>query len=212
MQMKQAAIGMRVHSGWAAIVAISLEGKSPRVLWRGRPHLVEEFTFAFRQPYHTAEKLPIGEARAVIARARETATRLARKAIEEVQGAIRPQGFELKISCMLLASGKPLPALEKILASHALIHTADGELFRDALREACKELELENVAFPERTLLQAASPELDLPADELLRRVALLGASLGSPWTQDEKLAALAAWMSLISRVAFGKTPDVSPA
>ncbi|HUH63163.1 MAG TPA: hypothetical protein VLZ50_09215 [Terracidiphilus sp.] len=201
--MKPAAIGMRVHSGWAAMVAIGFEGKSPRVLWRGRPHLVETFTFEFRQPYHTAEKLSIDEAGAVIAQARDTATRLARKAIEDVRLAIHPHGFELNRCCLLLASGKPLPALEKILASHALIHTADGELFRQSILEAGKQAGLETFTIQERTLLPTASGVLKLPADELLRRAAALGASHGSPWTQDEKLSALAAWMSLVSNAAF---------
>ncbi len=204
--MKQAAIGMRVHSGWAAMVAISLEGKSPHVLWRGRPHLVEAFTFEFRQPFHTAEKLPIGEARAVIARARESATALARKAIEEVQSAIRPQGFELVRCGLLLASGKPLPVLEKILASHALIHTADGELFRDALLQSAKELGLETITIQERALLQTASDKLNRSTDELLHCAAVLGVALGSPWTQDEKLASLVAWMALAARTRAAKS------
>jgi hypothetical protein len=208
--MNQAAIGIRVHSGWAAMVAISLEGKSPHVLWRGRPPLVETFTFEFRQPYHTAEKRPIGEAHAVIERARKTAALLAHKAIAEVQDAIGRLGFELDCGCLLLASGRPLPPLEKILASHALIHTADGELFRQGLLVTCKQLGIETCTLPERTLLQTASRELNLPAGDLLPRAAALGATLGPPWTQDEKLAALAAWMALAQRGPKAKSPSTS--
>src|SRR5215470_5143535 len=61
--MKQAAVGFRTHSGWAAMVAVSLEKGEPVVLSRERVHLVEEFSYRFRQPYHTAEKMKLDEAR-----------------------------------------------------------------------------------------------------------------------------------------------------
>ena len=40
----------------------------------------------------------------------------------------------------VLASGRTLPALEQILASHPMVHTAEGEFFRKAIREACREI------------------------------------------------------------------------
>jgi hypothetical protein len=46
--VKQAAIGFRVHSGWAAAVAVSVEKGAPQVLARQRVHLVETFTYEFR--------------------------------------------------------------------------------------------------------------------------------------------------------------------
>jgi hypothetical protein len=196
----RAALGFRVHSGWTALVVIVVEGDRPRVVWRGRPHLVDTFTFEFRQPYHTAVMLPISEARGVIARARGDATRLARKAIDEAQAQIEPQGYELTHCGLILASGKPLPALERILASHTLIHTADGELFRDALLGACRSRGLETLTVKESELIQRASHELGFELDEVLRRAAALGSALGPPWTQDEKLAAVAAWLALVHR------------
>jgi len=41
--MKQAAVGFRVHSGWSALVTVSLENDVPRVVSRERVHLVETF-------------------------------------------------------------------------------------------------------------------------------------------------------------------------
>ena len=55
---KRAVVGFRAHSGWTTLVAVSLEGSQPIVLCRERVHLVKTFDFKFRQPYHTAEKLP----------------------------------------------------------------------------------------------------------------------------------------------------------
>lgn len=60
--MKHAALGFRVHSGWTALVGISLDEDFPLVLLRERPHLVRTFTYEFRQPYHTAGKKTATEA------------------------------------------------------------------------------------------------------------------------------------------------------
>lgn len=207
VRMKQAAIGLRVHSGWTALVAVAVEDGQPLVLWRGRPHLVETFTYAFRQPYHTAEKAAIDEAREIVSRARSEATRLARKAIGEVQGRLEAIEFKLSRCGLILASGRPLPTLEKTLASHSLIHTADGELFRDALLKASEKCGLDTYTVKERELVETASRELRMKPDQILRRVAGLGSALGPPWTQDEKLATLVAWLALIQKnvTAAGK-------
>ena len=66
--MKQAAVGFRVHSGWSALVTLSLEKGTPVVLRRERVHLVKTFIYKFRQPYHTAGKMLLGQAREFIAR------------------------------------------------------------------------------------------------------------------------------------------------
>ncbi len=68
--MKQAAVGFRVHSGWAAVVAVCIEKGAPVVLAKQRVHLVETFTYEFRQPFHTAEKMLLGQAREFISRMR----------------------------------------------------------------------------------------------------------------------------------------------
>ncbi len=107
------------------------------------------------------------------------------------------KGYELKRCGLLLASGKPLPDLPQILASHALIHTADGELFREGLLHASERCGLETFTVTESELFERASHSLQLKADELGHRLLHLGAAVGSPWTQDEKLAALVAWLSL---------------
>jgi hypothetical protein len=195
--MRHAAIGFRAHSGWAALVAMSLEEGSPLVLWRERPHLVKTFTYEFRQPYHTAEKSPPAEARGIISRVRAEANGLAYRAIRSVKTSLLKRDYELKCCGLLLASGKALPDLPQILKSHALIHTADGELFRKALLHASMRSGLETFTVKESELFDRSSYALQLQPDEIRRRLVDLGIALGSPWTQDEKLAALIAWLSL---------------
>jgi hypothetical protein len=167
-----------------------------------RPHLVETFSYAFRQPYHTAETMAIGEAREFVGRVQEEARRLAYRAILGLQSDSEVQGIKLTRGCLLLASGRPLPSLEKILASHALIHTADGELFRDAILHACARCGLRTESIREKELLERATGVLRVLPAALLRRVTDLGKPFGSPWSQDEKFATLAAWLALAPKPA----------
>ena len=196
-QSKQAAVGFRVHSGWAAVVAVWLDKGAPVVLARQRVQLVETYTYEFRQPYHTAERMPLGQAREFVARMQAEARRLAYRVIRELASRTQEQGVKLTRCGLLLASGRPLPALERILASHALIHTADGELFREALLHASARCGLQEFTIKEKELLDRAGQALHKKPNELMRRVAELGRALGSPWTQDEKFATLAAWLAL---------------
>ena len=202
-QAKQAAVGFRVHSGWAAVVVVWLEKGAPVVLERKRAHLVKTFTYTFRQPYHTAEKMPLAEARRFVAQVQTEARQLAHGVIHGMQSDLERAEIKLTRGSLLLASGRPLPDLEKILASHALIHTADGELFREALSYAGKRYGLEIVGMKERELLECARQSLRVQPAVLLRRITELGKPFGSPWSQDEKFATLAAWLALAAPVAL---------
>jgi hypothetical protein len=199
--MKNAAVGLRVHSGWAVLVVVSLEKDEPVVLRRERVQLVKTFSYKFRQPYHTAEKMPIAIGREFISRMNAEARRLAHRALQTAQSDLAKAGHRLVHCGLLLASGRPLPDLERVLASHALIHTADGELFRDALAHASEKCALHLLRVRERVLLDQASRLFKLSGAALMSRVKELGRPLGSPWSQDEKSAALVAWLALQSPI-----------
>lgn len=202
--MKHAALGFRAHSGWTALVVVSLVEDQPQVLVRQRPKLVETFTYEFRQPYHTAEKMPLDKAREFVARIEKGAKRLAEGVIWQNQKDLREQGYELTCFGLPLASAKPLPSLDKILRSHALIHTADGELFRRALIHASGRYNLAAFTIKERDLVVDACKTLNLKNEDLKGRLTALGRLIGTPWSQDEKFAALAAWLALSAQSQHG--------
>lgn len=195
--MKQAAVGFRAHSGWTALVALTVTKGSPAILVRERVHLVESFTYRFRQPYHTAKNMPQKEAPEFISKLQAEAGALAFKAIQQTQAQLQAQGYELNRCGLLLASGRTLPDLAHILASHSLMHAADGEFFRGAILDAADRCSLEATTIKERDVLDSASKALRLKPAQLMRRIADLGRVLGPPWSQDEKLASLAAWTAL---------------
>ena len=69
-------------------------------------------------------------------RATDDAQRLARQGLRAVIDDLRASGHDV-IGCgIVLASGRPATTLAATLASHALIHTAEGELFREVLVQA----------------------------------------------------------------------------
>lgn len=195
--MNPAAVGFRVHSGWTALVALFLEENEPTVLCRQRVPLVKTFSYKFRQPYHTAGKLPPIRARQFVDRVSKEARGLATRTLRDLQGDLEKDGHRLQQCAILLASGRQLPPLKEILSSHPMIHTADGELFRDALIRASERRGLPVFRVKEKELLAHASETLGVPETLVLRRVTELGHSLGPPWSQDEKFAALAAWLAL---------------
>ena len=199
--MKHAALGFRAHSGWTALVALCLERNQPQVLLRQRPKLVQEFTYEFRQPYHTAEKMPTDRASEFVSRVELAATRLAEQAIRSIQAELGKQGYEVTCFGLPCASAKPLPNLDKILRSHALVHTADGALFRRALIHAGERCQIAQVAFEERELVAVACKALKIDKDNLMYTLVGLGKLIGSPWSQDEKFAAMAAWLALLNQV-----------
>jgi hypothetical protein len=201
--MKHAAVGFRAHSGWTALIALAVNDGVPTVLARERVHLVETFTYEFRQPYHTAEKMQPDEGRAFVSRMRTEARRLAFDAIRKLKAQLHGNGYALARCGLLLASGRTLPSLDRILASHSLIHAADGELFREALLHASARCGLKSLAVKERELLDSASRVLRRKPDELAQRITGLGHPLGPPWSQDEKLASLVAWLAASSRSAL---------
>jgi len=197
--MKGTTLGFRVHSGWAVAVALCGPLDSPLAIDRRRIQLVKTFTYAYRQPYHTAEKMPRKDAARFISRVRSEAARLALSSLRSLQTDLAEQDCRIGRCALLLASGRALPGLEQILASHALIHTADGELFRNTLRVACARCRLPLEAVREKELFEIASKTLGVSTVALKRRIAAFGKSFGPPWSQDEKFAALAAWLTLAS-------------
>lgn len=118
-------------------------------------------------------------------------------ALLELQKELQVREYEVVGSCILLSSARPLPDFEKTLASHALIHTAEGEFFRKAFRDAFEQLKIPVTGIREHDLSEDAKKKLGRAASALEERIAGLGRALGPPWTTDQKAAALAAFMVL---------------
>lgn len=195
--LTHAALGFRAHSGWAALVVVTGPSRSPAVIDRRRIELADPVIPGSKQPYHAAQKLDLKEAEELVRRCTEGARLLARRAFHTVIGALWERGHDVVGCGVLLGSGRTMTTLAATLASHALIHTAEGELFRHALTHASEHCDLPVTGVPERELYARGTAQLGFPADELRRRLTELGRCIGPPWTQDEKHAALVGWLAL---------------
>jgi hypothetical protein len=198
--MKSAAIGVRVHSGWGALVAISNHAGTVEVLERRRIAVTTPGTPGASQPYHFAKQLELLEAEKFLADCLATSQRLAMAAVQAVVDELRLRQYRVVGSAVLLASGRPLPPLSKILVSHPLIHTAEGEFFRAAFSTACEGLGLCVTRLRERDLDESVRAAFGKVAVRIRRQISTLGLSLGPPWTTDQKTAALAALIVLASK------------
>jgi hypothetical protein len=195
--MKRAALGVRMHSGWGVLVAVSGDANTLEVIDRRRIVTADPKIPGGKQPYHYAASLGLPESESYLANSAAVSERLALAAVGEVVRELDARHYRIVGSAVLLASGRPLPSLSKILASHALIHTAEGEFFRDAIRKACEQLKISVTAIREREVDEQAKTAFGKAASRVQRRISSLGSSIGPPWTKDHKTAALAASMIL---------------
>lgn len=191
--MKSAAIGVSVHSGWGAVVAIAGGQGMEEILLRRRVVIIDSKIAGSIQPYHYVAKKEIHVAETHLARCATESGRLALEALTRISAELQERGFMPKSAAVLLSSARPLSDLKAILASHALIHTAEGEFFRQAFRCAFEKLKIPVTGIRARDLDGSAAKAFGKSAPAIQKRIDGMGRSLGAPWTKDEKTAALAA-------------------
>lgn len=195
--MKRAAIGVRMHSGWGVLVAVFNNAGTVEVVDRRRLAVTAPGTPGAIQPYHFAENLELPEAEKFLGDCFATSRGLALAAVRDVVGELRGRQYDVIGAAILLALGRPLPPLAKILASHALIHAAEGEFFREVFSKACEGLDLSVTGFRERDLDECVQATFGKTAGRMEQQISALGRSIGPPWTSDQKTAALAALVVL---------------
>jgi hypothetical protein len=190
--MKRAALGFQMHSGWGVVVAVSQDANAVTLLDRRRIVVADPEVHGAIQPYHFAAQLKPPEQEGHLADCAASSCQLAATAIAEVIRELDERHYRIVGAAILLASGRPLPPLAKILGAHPLIHTAEGEFFRQAVLQACEGLQIPVTAIRARELDAGVNK-----ASELRRSIAGLGRRVGPPWTKDHKTAALAAALLL---------------
>ncbi len=191
------ALGFAPHSGWAVVVVIGGTAARPLVLARERLELADPKLQGSRQPYHAIEGLPLAEASVRLAAMKASSARLAAAGIRTLAHTARAAGLEPLAAGILDSAGRSGGPLEAILASHAAIHTADGNHFREALAAGCAAERLPVTRIARRDLDERAARELRRAPEDLAATVARFKRDVGAPWGADQKAAALLAWWLL---------------
>jgi hypothetical protein len=158
------AIGITVHTGWAACVVVGGSPRKPQILGN-RVIAVLEGTERFC--YHRAAEMDAAAVQGWLAQVHAKALARARRELEPL---LDPQ---VSVGAIVAKDGA-LPHFESALATHMRIHSAEGLFYRDVFRDACQ---------VDCRIIPAAS--LD---------TAIVGRLETRPWGRDQKLAAVAAW------------------
>lgn len=175
-------------------MALAGSADAPEVVERRR------ITFATgdeRMVYHRAAELPAAEAPALVARVRAAVEVNAAEAVKVMVADLARAGRPVS-AAVVPTAGLKLPArIEDIVRVHARMHAAEGELYRDIVAAACAGLGLKVHRVVERELFALASDRIGTSEAVLKARVQAMGAALGPPWSEDQKLAMLAALVHL---------------
>jgi len=163
----QRALGISIHTGWAACVVVGGSLAKPEIAANER---IEMLGDSERFCYHMAAEMELSAAAQFVASVRKKAVANAKRALE------RLTTKDVGICALVAKEGEP-GELEKILSAHPRIHAAEGFFYREVLREACP--------IPVRL---APPSSLD---------VSKVGKLARPPWGRDQKLAALAAWTAM---------------
>jgi len=164
---------------------------------RRRVELCDSRIEGSKQPFHHAEPMPFAEAQAYIARCTRATEKLANDVLAVVRSIADEQKLRIAGVCVTASSGRALPDLRGILASHALIHAAEGEFYRDALTHASEAAGLKASRLKEKEAITWTAARLGLSEGDLREKMTALGKTVGPPWSADQKLATMAAWLVL---------------
>jgi hypothetical protein len=169
-------LGLYSRTGTA--VGVALDGA--RYVGRWDLDLTEETVPD--QIWHAVADLPLAEAEATARQAIEAIVTVATDAMR----AVLDEAGHLDVVAVVMGDYPVPESAAAILASHTLMHAAEGQLYREALLDAASALDLPAVGVS-RNL---AASRLD---GDLAAAVAALGTAAGRPWRKEHKLAAIAA-------------------
>jgi hypothetical protein len=205
---RAAALGCRAHTGWAALVVVAGGVARPEVVFRGRAELCDPGGRVRRNVYHAARALKPAAAAELVEAAERIAAEQAADALERTLREATDEGAVVRSCAVVVGTFAGEVRLESILASHALVHAAEGRLYQGALLTSAESRGLETVAIPKRSIWEQGEAALGVAQDELRHWIDRLRREVGPPWAQDQKLAALAAWIALARRRQAGEAPQ----
>ena len=135
----QAALGLRVKSGWAAAILLAGPVRLPRLCDIRVIDLCDPKIPATRQPYHAA----MGNRLQIV-------RRVAKQSIATLLGDYRRNGYRIRRAGLGVGSQID-PAL--IANPHIRVHALEGQLFRTELADALRAHQIQSVVLIEREAL-----------------------------------------------------------
>lgn len=179
------ALGVARHNGWAWFVTVSGADGNFEVVDRRRVELID--TDQPKQPYHhEALRVSAEEAQRLLGAVHASVHRCSAAALKSTLAEI--PGIDV-----LAIDGpphRPVPAaLEDILASHQIVHSADGEMYRSLLIEEALALGLGIYEARRGKAFATAAEALTWAQEDIETLTGDLGKPLGPPWRKEHREA-----------------------
>jgi hypothetical protein len=186
------ALGFRVKSGWAAGVFVTGPGDSPQLLGRRVVQLCDPAVPESKQPYH-ARMGTLQTDENKIERLRKIIFKAAQHSVNDWLNELQKDGRIRRAGLVVGSDIDP----SKIANPHIRAHALEGRLFRTVLQEALESQGVSWAIFVERKVYEQAAEILKRSEKDLKQSLTQMGRLSGGSWRGDNKLAALAAWLSL---------------
>ncbi|MGH7025185.1 MAG: hypothetical protein ACREEB_16580 [Caulobacteraceae bacterium] len=188
------AVGFRPHTYWTAAVALAGPPTSPFVTARAR---IDFAAGDERNVYHRVAEMDAAAAETWVTRVRAGVLDKASRGIERfVTGLGGPDAVVAAV--VPSGRGNAPTRIADIVKSHTMMHAAEGEFYRQVVADACAPLGVAVRRIVERDLAAETARRLGIDEAALEARLKEMGRALGPPWSEDQKLATLAAWVGLM--------------
>jgi hypothetical protein len=185
--------GFAIHTGWAAAVLVAGDAGRPVVVDRRRVTLCPEALP--RQVYHAAQDLPPAKAALLVREVHEAVDELTGSVLDQLADVAGAHG--LLVAVGVTGFPRDVPALDTVLRSHALLHLAEGELYRGAICDAADARGLAVVPIHPKDGINDTAHALGAAPGPFAQRLVSLRAELGAPWQADHRLATAAGLAAL---------------
>jgi hypothetical protein len=185
VEVARRALGLRVKSGFAIVVAVEGDAAAWRVIQCEHVWLTAEGGPFARFPYHPLIELDP-----------EAGAEASRAAVATVRSEAKVQLARLlKQLGPAAAAGVITGSLidpERIGNPHMRMHAREGQLFREVVADALERAHVPHRVLSDRSCWTQLASQLGMPESQLRAEVSAHGRGI-KPWRVDEKLAALGA-------------------
>ena len=191
-----AALGIRVKSGWAAVVLLTGPIGSPalrdnRVIDLSDPRFPET-----RQPYHAAMgQLEMDTTQ--INRRTDIVRRVTKHSVAKLLAHCRRKDYAITRASLVVGSQLD-PAT--IANPHIRAHALEGHLFCSALEDAFHAHGIRTAIFLERDAYVRGAARLKKSSIDLRQTIQNFRRFAEGPWRAEQKLAAVGAWVALYQK------------
>ncbi|HSZ52962.1 MAG TPA: hypothetical protein VK801_15450 [Caulobacteraceae bacterium] len=204
MASARVVLGFRPHTYWTAVVAVAGEVGQPEVIRRARLEFAEGDT---RLVYHRAATMAPDAAARWVETVRSRTREAAGLALAPLLQDMATEGYAVARAVVPRGGGRVPNRLDEIVRSHSAQHAAEGEFYRDVVADACGDAGLAVTRLVERELHALAADLLGERVEVVKERLQTLGRTLGPPWSEDQRLAMLAAWVGLAGEKGVSAAP-----